>query len=186
MNKREVIAELKTLELDERNFQDYTPTEWGRFEEGFEEAKIRTEHIIEQLDEPEKPVVPQFVADWIEECKTLKFELCEAMDTDAYDEKSSWIEDNSETFAKAWLYGYEVEKEKRYTVEIPNPNGSGYSKTYLCKNEDDKVELFTWLHYTSIEYADNWKQLESAQLTEEEIKEDYEWAWQFAVEVVKE
>lgn len=26
--------------------------------------------LIEQLDEPQKPVVPQFVADWIEEART--------------------------------------------------------------------------------------------------------------------
>ena len=27
--------------------------------------------MIEQLDEPQKPVVPQFVADWIKKCKIL-------------------------------------------------------------------------------------------------------------------
>ena len=30
---------------------------------------------IEQLDEPQKAVVPQFVADWIEECKNDDFHL---------------------------------------------------------------------------------------------------------------
>ena len=80
-------------------------------------------------------------------------------------------------------FGYEVQKEKLYTVEIPNPNAIGYSKIYLAKNKDGKVELFTWSGYTSIEFADNWKQEENAQLTESEIKEDFEWAWQFAKEV---
>lgn len=76
-----------------------------------------------------------------------------------------------------------VEEEKLYTVEIPNPNGDGNTKTYLCENGDGKVELFTWYCYGAIETADNWKQLEYAQLTEDKIKEDYEWAWQFAEEV---
>lgn len=74
-------------------------------------------------------------------------------------------------------------KEKLYTVEIPNPNASGYGKTYLAKNKDGKVELYSWSSYTSIDFADNWKQEENAQLTESEIKQDFEWAWPFAKEV---
>ena len=80
-------------------------------------------------------------------------------------------------------FGYEIEKEKLYTVEIPNPNASGYGKTYLAKNKDGKVELYSWSSYTSIDFADNWKQEENAQLTESEIKQDFEWAWKFAKEV---
>lgn len=74
-------------------------------------------------------------------------------------------------------------QEQLYAVEIPNPNGSGYSEIYLAKNKDSKVELFNWSGYTSIDFADNWKQEENAQLTESEIKKDFEWAWQFAEEV---
>ena len=29
-----------------------------------------------------------------------------------------WIRDNSEVYARAWLDGYEVEKEKRYLVKM--------------------------------------------------------------------
>ena len=83
----------------------------------------------------------------------------------------------------AVIYGYET--KPLYTVEIPNPNGSGYCKTYLAKNNEGKVELFTWSDYTSIELANGWKQEENAQLTEEEIKEDYAWAFKFAEEVTK-
>ena len=62
-------------------------------------------------------------------------------------------------------------------MRIPNPNGSGYSKIYLARNKDGKVELFIWSCYTSIEFADDWKQEDNAQLTESEIKQDFEWAW---------
>ena len=36
--------------------------------------------LIEQLDEPKKVTVPQFVADWIEECKNDDFHLFGAME----------------------------------------------------------------------------------------------------------
>ena len=74
--------------------------------------------IIDDLDEPEKPIVPQFVADWIEWCKKNKITLLGA-DTAICNNKnisslgaSGWAMKNQETFAKAWLYGYEIEKEK--------------------------------------------------------------------------
>lgn len=148
--------------------------------------------IIEQIDEPEKTVVPRFVADWLEVCKeNLGFDLSNAMShsTSAMKKQPNWVKgwfnlkDNQETFAKAWLFGYEVEKEKLYTVEIPNPICDEYSRTFLGKYESGKVGLYNWLDYTSIEFADNWKQEEYAQLTESEIKQDFEWAWKYAKEV---
>ena len=82
--------------------------------------------LIERLDEPQKPVVPQFVADWIEKTKK-ELSLREAMSQGyAPHEVDSWLREmdqdgaclNQETFARAWLDGYEVEKEKRYLVKI--------------------------------------------------------------------
>ena len=85
--------------------------------------KGETLEIIEQLDEPEKPVVPQFVADWLEVCKeNLALSLASSMNNIVMsaikqpDETIHWVAHNSETFAKAWLFGYEVEKEKLYVV----------------------------------------------------------------------
>ena len=148
------------------------------------------------VNEPQKPVVPKFVAEWIGYCKFKGFTLLGALDpvselgvglvtslTEELRKGKDWAQRNQETFTRAWLYGYEIEQEKFYTVEIPNPNGSGYSKIYLARNKDGKVELFIWSCYTSIEFADDWKQEDNAQLTEAEIKEDFEWAWQFAKEV---
>ena len=144
------------------------------------------------MNKPEKPVVPQFVADWYEESKDYfewnLYNLCvDFHKRELPDDLHEWFSDISnkpiETLVMMHKFGYEVEKEKLYTVEIPNPNSSGYSKIYLAKNKDGKVELFTWSGYTSIEFADNWKQEENAQLTESEIKKDFDWAWQFAEEV---
>ena len=82
---------------------------------------------IKQLDEPEKVKVPQFVADWIEVCKEhLTTSLYTAMNPDFMKENNQsfdfilWIKktSNQETFARAWLDGYEVEEEKRYYVRF--------------------------------------------------------------------
>ena len=164
------------------------------FLKGFEKAKELALLHSTSLDEPEKPVVPQFVADFYESIKDdfehKVYELClqyKRRGDELPQGVAWWFGDSRnkpiETLVMMHKFGYEVEKEKLYTVEIPNPNDSGYSKIYLAKNKDGKVELFTWSGYTSIEFADNWKQEENAQLTESEIKKDFEWAWQFAKEV---
>lgn len=79
--------------------------------------------LVRQLDEPQKVVVPQFVADVIEGAREKSPELEDALHytwgngtkefTEWYNKKS-----NRDLFARAWLDGYEVEKEKRYTVKI--------------------------------------------------------------------
>ena len=79
---------------------------------------------LKQLDESQKVVVPQFVADWIEECKNDDFHLFGAMEAISLNQKKLdyWFreDDNMELFARAWLDGYEVEKEKRYTIRFKN------------------------------------------------------------------
>lgn len=77
--------------------------------------------FIKLLDEPQKVVVPQFVADWIEEgkkhCKDV-FDLFDFNFTNK--EVGNWFlqEKPFDLVARAWLDGYEVEKEKRYLVKI--------------------------------------------------------------------
>lgn len=82
---------------------------------------------LQQLDEPQPVKVPPFVADWIEVCKEhLTTSLYTAMNPNFMKENNQsfdfilWIKktSNQETFARAWLDGYEVEKEKRYLVKI--------------------------------------------------------------------
>lgn len=117
----------------------------------------------------EKPVVPQYVADWIEYCKFTNVNLGRALfisDIDFYNYESQedcsklkeflGTETNQEIFARAWLDGYEVEKEKRYLVKIKASkhffakNGCGrmyFSKEY--KSQFTRKELvdadFGWI-----------------------------------------
>ena len=100
--------------------------------------------LIRQLDEPEKVKVPQVVADWIKYCKNTFLSLARALmieEVDFYNyanqEDHSRLIDffgsgiNQETFARAWLDGYEVEEEKRYLVKM---KGIEKEKCYLNYN----------------------------------------------------
>ena len=76
---------------------------------------------LKQLDDPQKVVVPQFVADWIEESKQSCKNVVEFFEYKYKNiEMIKWIESEKrfDLIARAWLDGYEVEKEKRYWVKI--------------------------------------------------------------------
>lgn len=86
-----------------------------------------------------KPVVPKYVADWIKKCKMFKsfaVSLSFALQPSVWEANSlsgeciEWLMDaeNQETYARAWVDGYEVEKEPRYTVRIKATN------QYLCND----------------------------------------------------
>ncbi|MDT2771993.1 DUF1642 domain-containing protein [Enterococcus durans] len=74
--------------------------------------------------EPQKPVVPKFVAEWIEYAKkkgdslAISFKPWNLYGVE-YSKADRWIEDNQETFARAWIDGYEVEKEQLYVMPVP-------------------------------------------------------------------
>lgn len=189
MNKQEVIEEINNLEgltiLDKTiNFDS----------EMIPKKKVLD--IVKQLDEPEKTVVPKFVAEWIEDHKgdyskwdeesradfvfrsindLFRFEEgLSPWDFTIYEEFSKWTAENAYEFITAILFDYTIEKEKLYTVEIPNPNRADVSLVLGLYN-DGKVAIFA-------AFTDSWKYEKQYKLTEAEIKEDFEWAWQFAKE----
>lgn len=86
------------------------------YEDGLRYAK----DIINQIDEPEKPVIPQFVAEWIEKNKKRFPSLYNVYRCIGFNNINvdNWISNNPDKFAHAWLDGYEVEKEKLYTAEF--------------------------------------------------------------------
>ena len=86
---------------------------------------------IEQLDEPEKVKVPQFVADWYEENKDdFEFNVWDWIAFRNEPEKlenkefNYWINDGEgtpiQTLVNMHQFGYEVEKEQRYVVTLKN------------------------------------------------------------------
>ena len=128
--------------------------------------------------EPQKPVVPKFVAKWLEGCKRYDWHLQKVLsrlDDDekigdwAYDENDDLISEKVDMIARAWVDGYEIEKEKLYTVDI---GGVGSSRLFK--------------HIRNNKYRFHWrKELEgyTDKLTEQEIKKADERLWEFAKEV---
>lgn len=103
MNKQELIKKIEAL-----------PAHNARINKGI------VLDLVEQLDEPKPVKVPQFVADFIKKQKKLGHTLSYSIDASMSDIVAEWYWDNSELFALAWIFGYEVEKEKRYEVILCN------------------------------------------------------------------
>lgn len=173
MNKQEVVEKIEACKSPFISEDDTI------FNYGLDKALS----IIKQLDEPKNPVVPQFVAEWYEdnkyffECNLYEF-FVDFNEGKLQGDLNKWFADNNnkpiETLVNMHQFGYEVEKEKLYIVEIPNPHSYIDNHSRLARNYKGKVvlEVQDWLNT-----------FESYKLTEAEIKEDFEWAWQFAKEV---
>lgn len=87
--------------------------------EGAELARQIFLQDLEQLDKPKPVKVPQCVAEWIEEARKACKDVVELFEFDfTNDEVGKWFiqERPFDLVARAWLDGYEVEEEKRYTV----------------------------------------------------------------------
>ena len=116
---------------------------------------------IEQLDEPEKVKVPQFVAEHIEWTKEEDFHLLGAMNRENFDKKlEDWFytDDNMELFARAWLDGYE--KEKRYLVRIIGI--TNYNSYLNYHKEEDKWTIESRVEIDAIRTEHTRKELEDA------------------------
>ena len=75
-----------------------------------------TKNIINQINEPQKVVVPRFVKDWLKKYRhahTL-LRVLNAVENEQVipSTVNDWILDNQYDFIKAWLDGYEIEKEE--------------------------------------------------------------------------
>lgn len=132
--------------------EDFCHSIWR---EGYEQGKFEGAWVGEQLKDADKirrelnrPVVPQFVADWIKYCKFTNVNLQNALlvgDVYFYNYANQKdfsklkalleTENNQENFARAWLDGYEVEKEAKYTVKIKGNLGQYLGRYYLDNEE---------------------------------------------------
>ena len=138
MNKQELIEKLKTID--------------GGYGSRCYIAMGDVFELVEQLDEPQKVTIPQFVADWIKYCKNtgvtlVRALLVEEIDLYNYANQKDYkklkeflkVKENQEIFARAWLDGYELEKEKRYLVKMKGVNDYG---CYLNKDLLSKKIFF--------------------------------------------
>lgn len=112
MNKKELIGKINAIPWDE-----------GLAVDTLKINRAGLIKLIEQFDEPQKIIIPQVVADWIEWTKKEGLDLQDAINLISGKENEKllkWFynESNQETFARAWLDGYRIEKETKYTVKI--------------------------------------------------------------------
>lgn len=167
---KDVIKRIKDLDIDARKvWIDAILNELGsdygskKYRDGYEQGKFEGEWVGQQLKDADKirqelnkPVVPQFVADWYEENKddfeTNLFRTVDLIPT-CYEEGElsvfeEWLVDEHtkpfQTLVNMHQFGYEVEKEKRYLVKI-----KGVACPYL--NYDTINEL--WFYNQKIEGA---------------------------------
>ena len=108
--------------------------------------------LAKQLDEPQKVKIPSVVAQWIGYAKGWNKGLHYAL-SNASDEVLEWLcvdkLKRQEIFARAWLDGYEVEKEKRYLVKLKGIfKGCEYlnfkfGRVWTFSNEEENEEYRT-------------------------------------------
>ncbi|HFI0274312.1 TPA: DUF1642 domain-containing protein [Streptococcus suis] len=169
MNKQEAIEKIYTASWDAPDYEGLV-------------VKVETvNEIISQIDEPPKVVLPKFVAEWLESVKSVGWLFKVALNNPT-DSVGEWLanRDNQEIFARAWLDGFEIKQEKLYTVEIPNPNATHNDVYILGRTLSGDISIWRINRDSDIKNYDS-----DFQLTESEIKQDFEWAWDagFAEEV---
>ncbi|EAC3128999.1 TPA_asm: hypothetical protein GHD47_03210 [Listeria monocytogenes] len=135
-------------------------------------VKVSKDKIIATKDcfiakekEPELVVVPRFADDWINHCEQREYDLACLLDygnAGMPDEMYEWLissADNQELLARAWLDGYEVEKEPLYYVRLP-----------LSTWNDDAAELEVINMYVLLNV-----QSDETSITGSIINENKEW-----------
>ena len=133
MNKQELIERIKKLD----------------------EPYLKAEFVLElvkQLDEPKPVKVPPFVAVWYEENKDdfetslfqCIYELFEKRDDSELNEFEYWVIDGNtkpfQTLVNMHQFGYEVEEEKRYLV---NMKGIDTNFNFLNRHRNEKYCIFS-------------------------------------------
>lgn len=151
---------------------------WNKIAETYPETaqnlRITLDHAVYgQEAESQKVKVPAYVAEWIERNKSGDVQLIIILkyfgqwyemneNENLNDEICKWVIENSETFMRAWLDGYEVEEEPKYYLDLPKMGMvNEISNSQLC-----------------------WTNCEGG-ITEKEIKAIDERYWPFAVPVEK-
>ena len=140
---KNILARLRELSEHDREVwlkaimsefeRDFSHAKWR---EGYEQGKFEGSLEVDK----KQPVVPQFVADWYEKHKnSLEFNIFDYVyrfDQNEESDLKDWFDDIDtnafQTLVNMHQFGYEVEKEKRYTVKIKAVN------QYLVRNPDEE------------------------------------------------
>ena len=145
---KNILARLRELPLHDREVwlkviisefkQDFSRAKWR---EGYEQGKI------EGMVERDKVTIPQFVAEYIEKSRLKGWDLLASMcfvlnEKNKKTTKWLYLGENKNIFALAWIYGYTVEKEKKYKIVMLNIASSGGVLTRI-KHDDSWIWIDT-------------------------------------------
>ncbi|ENZ5620907.1 DUF1642 domain-containing protein [Enterococcus faecalis] len=198
MNKQELIETLEEIRANiNRDIEIGDRTVFSR---GEKNAYNNTIGLVKQLDEPKKVIVPQVVADWIDDLRGqisgvklnsgALFMVFIGRQLERYydgdysfltEKVEGWLTDpeNKVKLMSAIDNGYEVEKEQLYYVKMPltewNDDTYELETKYVYLAEDITSEEIR-LQASNAEHGD-WK----VKLTEDRVKSIDERYWPFAV-----
>ena len=173
--------------LDENSKTDWLDTilnwfslDFGltKYRQGYEQGKIEGAWVGNQLKDADKirqelnkPVVPQFVADWYETHKDdLEYDIWEYILRFEKQQKSEFYEwmnhaNNKplQTLANMQQFGYEVKKEPKYMVKV---KGIAKYKNCLVFGKESKTWFFASNGSEGVITKHTRKQLEEARFGE--------------------
>ena len=124
--------------------------------ENLDIVEIDKNLVHRDINRPQKVKIPQFVADWIEEGKKHCKDVSDLFDFDFTNEEvGNWFlqEKPFDLVARAWLDGYEVEEEKRYTVKMRTTNQPLFYNSLEKKLFFSLGELATQFTFKQLEEA---------------------------------
>lgn len=106
--------------------------------ENLDIVEIDKNLVHRDINRPQKVKIPQFVADWIERSKQENRNLRNALNNGG-EKMRLWFldQENYDLFARAWLDGYTVEKEKRYEAILCN----GQSLKTVYRQGGDRLDF---------------------------------------------
>lgn len=146
MNKQELIDNIEKL--------PYLGLNYNSQENVLFQQRKKILEVIKQLDVQAKETVPKFVADWIKQCKENAaladclngyYQISNGQVIESEDFKN-WVADNEndELTAKAWMFGYEVEKLPVFPLsegDLVIRKGKHEAKVYFVESVDESSVL---------------------------------------------
>ncbi len=151
MNKQEALKKLEGISRP-------GCTRWVVYDEAKE--------LIKQIDGPERPVVPQFVAEHIEYHKSMNSPMGDIFNRHFIDDKrvEVWLREALNAYdnlGKAWLFGYEVEKEPIYVIRSKGTTNKYGAQQRLC-HSGEKGNYFWCGEFSKFKHKFTRKELEQA------------------------
>lgn len=186
MNKQELIDKWESKTgAPAYEISDFSinPSKNEMYIAGYGVARKEILEDLKQLDEQQKPVVPEFVADWFEEHKrNLDYSIWEYIrewdQQDRFSDFHQWFDKEPNNPIEILIRmkdGYEVEKEPLYHVKLKIPGATYYLiQTFLMPGDTHMC-----FSAATERYGTKWKNT----FTESEIKAIDERYWAFAVPV---